>query len=65
MTTLRDCCIEVMNDREVVSRYPNGLDGNDILAEIRVKHGPDAFPYVSILDVCDEMTAVYGRGRQP
>lgn len=48
-----------MDDESIVACYPNGLDGNDILAEIRFKHGDGAFPYVSILDVIDEMRALY------
>jgi len=35
-----------------------------VLNEIRVKHGEDAFSLCSILDVCDEMTALYGRGNR-
>src|SRR5690606_21676134 len=60
--TLLDACREVMRDNEVLDRYPNGLDGNDILTEIRRKH-PGAFPLVSVLDVVDEMRSFFGPGR--
>lgn len=58
MNDLRRCCGEVMDDAEVRGRYPNGLSAADILTEIRVKR-PGAFPLVSVLDVCDEMNALY------
>ena len=58
--TLLDACREVMNDKAVLAQYPKGLDGNDILHEIRQKH-PDAFPLCSVLDVVDEMNKFYGR----
>lgn len=51
-----------MNDKSVTSKYPNGLDASDVLTEIRAKHGDDAFALCSILDVCDEMAALFGRG---
>lgn len=58
---LRRACKEVMDDPEVTARYPEGLDSASILMEIRAKKGADAFPYADILDVHDEMTALYGR----
>lgn len=57
---LREACLEIMEDRVVRDKYPEGLMAKDILHEIRVKHGEDAFVYCSILDVCDEMKALYG-----
>jgi len=62
---LRQACKEVMEDREVRKRYPEGLDSADILREIRVKAGADVFPLVTILDVHDEMEALYGRPDRP
>lgn len=58
---LREACKEVMEDAEVRARYPKGLNSGDILGEIRKKKGDDAFPLVSILDVHDEMDALYGK----
>lgn len=60
--TLLDACREVMSDKALMAKYPEGLDGNDVLAEIRVKH-PGAFPWVSVLDVVNEMRKFYGDGR--
>jgi hypothetical protein len=57
--TLSEACQEVVADLEIRADYPEGLMAKDILFEIRVKHGPDAFPLVSIIDVCDEMEALY------
>ena len=58
---LRQACREVMADPEVRSRYPEGMTSGEVLAEIRHKKGDDAFPYVDILDVHDELTAIYGK----
>lgn len=58
--TLLEACREVMQDKSVTSKYPQGLDGNDVMTEIRIKH-PDAFPLCSIIDVVDEMRKIYGR----
>ncbi len=58
---LIDACAEVMADRELQAQYPKGMDSGDILTEIRVKHGADAFALCTILDVHDEMTKLYGR----
>ena len=55
---LTQCCIEVMEDKAVTSKYPGGLMAKDILDEIQVKH-PGAFPLCTILDVCDEMNKIY------
>lgn len=60
--TLLDACREVMSDPTMKGKYPDGLAAADILNEIRIKHGEDAFPYVSLIDVCDEMEAFYGQG---
>lgn len=57
--TLIEACAEVMADREVLARYPEGLMARDILSEIRAKHGEDAFALCSILDVCDEMNRLF------
>jgi hypothetical protein len=59
--TLLDACREVMRDEAVLAKYPQGLNGNDVLAEIRLKY-PGAFPLVSVLDVIDEMNAFFGKG---
>lgn len=58
---LSEACEEVMLDTDVTKLYPDGLSGADILREIRRKHG-DAFELCTVLDVCDEMTKLYGRG---
>ena len=61
--TLFEACREVMLDKSVTSKYRDvgGLQARDILAEIRIKHGADAFPLVSIIDICDEMRELYDR----
>ena len=61
--TLLDACREVMSDPEVTARYPDGLNSADVLTEIRGKHGADAFPLVSVIDVADEMRSFFGRPR--
>lgn len=61
--TLREACAEVMADPAVIARYPDGLDGNDVMTEIRRKHGQDAFALCSVIDVVDEMRALFGAGR--
>lgn len=63
MTTLADCCLEIMEDPNMKSKYPEGLMAKDILNEIRVKHGENAFELCSILDVCDEMNKLYPKDR--
>lgn len=65
---LRRCCKEIMElhadpHSDLRKRYPRGMDSNDILVEIRELHGLDAFSLCSILDVHDEMTALYGDPR--
>lgn len=62
---LRDACQEVMADHEVMKKYPNGVSSADVLNEIRVKHGDDAFYLCTILDVHDEMEALYGKPSKP
>lgn len=57
---LREACAEVMKDKEVTGQYPDGMNSSEILWHIRDKHGAEAFPYVSIIDVCDEMRSLYG-----
>lgn len=37
------------------------MDGGDILTEIRVTYGQNAFPFVSILDVIEEMNVLFPR----
>lgn len=61
--TLLDACREVMRDHTVMARYPDGLSAGDVLTEIRTKHGDDAFPLVSVIDVANEMQRFFGRGR--
>lgn len=56
---LREACREVMNDRTVMDRYPQGVTANDVMREVEKKH-PGGFPLISVLDVYDEMTAFYG-----
>lgn len=51
-----------MGDATVLARYPKGLNSREILAEIRQKHGSDAFPLVSVIDVANEMRSFYGVG---
>lgn len=58
-----DACREVMRDEAVTARYPKGLNSADVLKEIRAKHGDDAFPLCTVIDVADEMRAFFGRGR--
>lgn len=57
---LREACAEVMDDAAIKAKYPDGLTSGDVLAEIRVKH-PGAYPLCSILDVHDELSALYGK----
>ena len=61
--SLLDACREVMRDESVTARYPRGLNAADVLTEIRRKHGNDAFPLCTVLDVADEMRAFFGPGR--
>lgn len=58
--TLREACRAVYENDEVRARYPDGMDSAMILGEIRRAH-PGSFPLVSILDIHDEMSALYGR----
>lgn len=60
--TLLDACREVMSKASLDAKYPNGMDANAILYEIRQIYGKDAFPLVSVLDVVGEMRAFYGEG---
>ena len=62
--TLLDACREVMGQpKEHLNReYPEGLSAADVLFEIRLRFGADAFPLVSVIDVADEMRSFYGPG---
>jgi len=61
---LRRCCKEVMDlyaqSDSMRNLYPDGMNSAAILTEIRAIHGEDAFSLCSILDVHDEMEALYG-----
>ena len=59
--TLLDACREGMRDPSMGAKYPEGLNAADVLTEIRAKHGSDAFPLVSVIDVADEMRSFFGR----
>lgn len=61
--TLLDACRDIMSDKTVLARYPEGLDAAEILTEIRAKHGSDAFCLCSVLDIANEMTFFYGKPR--
>lgn len=60
---LREACAEVMSDKAVTAKYreQGGMTSADVLNEIRGKHGADAFGLCSILDVHDEMSALFGK----
>lgn len=59
MTALGLAVKAVMLDWDVKARYPDGLTGAEVLAEIR-HDDPDAFPLCTELDVIDELKAIYG-----
>lgn len=61
--TLLDACREVMRDPSIKAKYPEGLLSYDVLAEIRMRHGDDAFPLCTVIDVANEMRAFFGRGQ--
>lgn len=48
-----------MNDPEITDRYPKGLNASEVLREIRVRHGEDAFKYCTVIDVADELKAIF------
>jgi len=56
MNPLTEACREVMRDSSLRSKYPEGPTSVQILDEIRLKHGADAFPLCTWIDVHDEMT---------
>lgn len=58
--SLLDACRSVMSEPDVMRRYPYGLTPREILKEIRARHGADAFPFVSTIDVAEEMRSFYG-----
>lgn len=60
---LRHACYNALFDNPgAKDRFPDGMTAADILGEIRRVHGKDAFPYVSILDVCDTMNELKADG---
>ena len=61
MNPLGEAVRGVMKDDEVRARYPEGLTAGDVLTEIRHKHGGDAFPLCTWLDVHEELSGFYGR----
>ena len=65
MSDFRDACHEVMvlhstPDSEVRARHPKGMTARDVLDEVRLLKGADAFPLCTWLDAHDELTALYG-----
>lgn len=69
MSDFRDACHEVMvlhstPESEVRARHPKGLTAIDVLDEVRLLKGADAFPLCTWLDAHDELTALYGAGRR-
>jgi hypothetical protein len=61
--TLLDACRTIMSNGEMMARYPKGLSSADVLTEIRSKWGAFAFPFVTVIDVADEMRSFYGPGK--
>lgn len=59
--TLNDAVREIMNDRAIDPKYTKGMTPGEVLTEIRVKHGEDAFSLCTVIDVADELQAIYGR----
>lgn len=57
--TLRDAVGDVMSNPEIRARHPEGMTAGTVLEEIRGVY-PRAFPYASMLDVHDELSAIYG-----
>jgi hypothetical protein len=56
-STLGAACVEVMESAT------EPMDASMILAAIRNRYGQHAFHLCTILDVCDEMESIYGKGR--
>lgn len=63
IVTLLDAIREVMSDPDIRVRYPEGLDSGEVLAEVRTRFGDDAFPYVTVIDVADDLRSFYGAPR--
>ena len=49
---------QIINNREIMASYPEGITAYEMLAEIR-EHVSE-FPLVSTLDVIDEMRELLG-----
>lgn len=50
---------EIMNDREFLDGFPQGVSGGDIYDEL-VNRGTNVATSASLLDVIDYMTELYG-----
>jgi hypothetical protein len=57
MSDFTTAICEVMTDREVTSKYPEGLSPSDILSEVWKKH-PGEFSLCTVIDVCHEKDAM-------
>jgi hypothetical protein len=59
VTDFTHAIYEVIHDRDVMSQHPEGIAPADILAEVWKKY-PGQFQLCTVIDVCNEMDAVYG-----
>ena len=49
-----------MEDRSIIAAYPDGMNATEVLREIRIRIGNNAFPMASPIDVADELRELYG-----
>lgn len=60
---LSNACGYIMEDPSMRDKYPHGMTPAEVLTEIRLKFGYDAFELCTVIDVADELTNLYGRPR--
>lgn len=57
---LREAVRAIMDDHDIQQDFPDGMSAVDVLTEMRERN-PDAFPLCTVIDVADELRAIYGR----
>lgn len=58
--SLRVAVIAIMVEPSMRNKYPKGMSAVNVLTEIR-ENSPKAFPLMSVLDVANILTSMYGR----
>lgn len=52
---------EIMDDKEFMSQFPNGVDASELFDEL-VERGSNVATSASVIDIVDYMNEMYGAG---